>query len=92
MRNPFKTSDPSSPSSDNTWLKFVCDSHLEWLMDMIDRIRRGELLSDEDAEHYSVIQEQAETFMAQAEAGNWTEDERRVRMVNAWWEDNHATS
>ena len=81
MKNPFKTSDKSN-KSDNAWLPFVCDSHLEWLMDMMDRMRRGEVLDNEDAEHYAIIQEQAERFMAQAEAENWTEDDRRLRM--AW--------
>lgn len=71
-----------SNKPDNTWLKFVSDSHLEWLMDMGDRIRRGELLDAEDAECYTVIQEQAETFMTQAEAERWSEEDRRVHM--AW--------
>ncbi len=84
-----KTSDKSGRSE---WLKFVCNTHLEWLMDMVDRVQRGEPLSDEDTEQYSVIREQAETIMAQAGAESWTEEERRECMVDAWWKADHATS
>ena len=97
MSNPFKTSKPPASSRNkasnkfnksertgrNRWLKFVTDSHLELLMELVDQQRRGVLMSDEDAEHYTVIKEQAETFMAQAEAGNWSEEDKRVRML-AW--------
>jgi len=88
MKNPFKTSDklsdPSGPSSGKpAWLKYVTDSHLEWLMDAIDRLERGEALDDEDAECYSVIEKQAETFMARAKLENWSEEDKRVRML-AW--------
>ena len=85
-RNKGKSSNKSNKSERagrNRWLKYVTDSHLEWLMDTVDRQRRGVLMSDEDAEHYTVIKEQAETFMAQAEAGNWSEADKRIRML-AW--------
>ena len=65
----------------NRWLKFVTDSHLEWLMDTVDRHQHGVLMSDEDAECYTVIKEQAETFMAQAELEHWSEEDKRVRML-----------
>ena len=72
----------SNKPGKSAWLPFVCDSHLEWLMDAIDRIQRGEVLDAEDTEHYNIIKEQAERFMAQAEAERWPEDDRRLRM--AW--------
>ena len=71
------------PKPDNSWLKFVHDSHLEWLMDMVDRVERGEVLDDEDSEHYAIIKEQALTFMARAKAENWTEADKSARML-AW--------
>ena len=71
-----------SNKPNNAWLPFVCDSHLEWLMDAIDRLQRGEVLDAEDTEHYNIIKEQAERFMVQAEAEGWPEDDRRLRM--AW--------
>ena len=82
-RQPAFSSDPSGPRPDNRWLKYVTDSHLEWVMDIVDRIRRGEVLDDEDAECYSVIKEQAETFMALAKLENWSEEDKRIRML-AW--------
>ena len=81
-RPPAFSRDKSNKSG-NTWLKYVTDSHLEWLMDAIDRMQRGEVLNDEDAECYSVIKEQAETFMEQAKLENWSEEDKRVRML-AW--------
>ena len=84
-------SDPSSPKPNNPWIPFVCDSHLEWLLDMMDRLQRGEELDAEDTEHYNIIREQAYTFMAQAEVENWSEEERRVRMIDAGWKKSHAT-
>ena len=82
-RPPAFSRDRSNKSGKPAWLKFVTDSHLEWLMDMVDRIRRHEALDDEDAECYSVIKEQAETFMARAKLENWSEEDKRVRML-AW--------
>ena len=81
-RPPAFSRDKSNKSG-NTWLKYVTDSHLEWLMDAIDRMQRGEVLDDEDAECYSVIQKQAEKFMEQAKLENWSEEDKRVRML-AW--------
>ena len=83
MRSPFKASDPSSPKPNNSWLKFVCDPHLELLMELGDQQRRGELLSREDSFHYIAIKEQAEEFITQAEAERWTEEDKRARML-AW--------
>lgn len=82
-RPPAFSRDKSNKPGKPAWLKFVTDSHLEWLMDAIDRMQRGELLDDEDAECYSVIQKQAETFMEQAKLENWSEEDKRVRML-AW--------
>ena len=90
-RNPFKTSnklsDPSGPRPDNSWLKYVTDSHLEWLMDTVDMQRRGVLMSREDAEHYAIIKEQAETFMARAKAEHWSEADKRARLLA--WDDEY---
>ena len=76
-------SNKSERAGRNRWLKYVTDSHLEWLMDTVDRQRRGVLMSDEDAEHYTVIKEQAEAFMAQAKTEHWSEADKRARML-AW--------
>ncbi len=87
MRSPFKTSgtsDGPGPKPNNSWLKFVTDAHLDWLMDMILRMQRGEVLDADEAECYNIIKEQALTFMAQAEAEHWSEEERLVRVGNAW--------
>ena len=87
-RPPAFSRDKSNKSG-NTWLKFVCDSHLEWLLSFVairttprEELQRGEVLGVEDTERYNIIKEQAERFMEQAEAENWTEDDRRLRM--AW--------
>ncbi len=80
-KNPFKTSNPpafyrgkpdnkfnkSERSGRNRWLKYVCDSHLELLMMLVDQQRRGERLSRTDGFHYTIIKEQAEDIMAKAD-------------------------
>ena len=81
MKWPGASDKGKSNKPDNSWLKYVTDSHLEWLMDTVDRQRRGVLMSDEDAEHYNIIKEQAETFMAQAELEHWSEADKRVRRL-----------
>lgn len=91
MRNPFRTAEPSDPSDSTDWLKYVCSSHLDWLMDFTDRVQRGEELADEDTFQITAICEQSERFMAQAEAEGWDDDLRRERMVDTWWEKNRAT-
>lgn len=91
MRWPGGRDKSSSPKPDNSWLKYVCESHLEWLMDLVDRMRRGELLDDEDAFDYNSIREQAETIMTIAIAENWSKEECRVNMINTWWRKDHAT-
>ena len=78
-RQPAFSSDPSGPN--NSWMLFVCDPHLELLMELVDMQRRGVLMSREDAEHYAIIKEQAETFMARAKAEHWTEEDKRARML-----------
>lgn len=79
----FSRDKTSDRSGRNSWLKFVTDSHLEWLMDTVDRQRRGTLMNKEDVEHYAIIKEQAETFMARAKLENWSEADKRARML-AW--------
>ena len=71
----------SRDKPNNSWLKFVCHPHLELLMSLDDQQRRGISLSREDNYHYIAIQEQAEEFMAQAEAEHWTEADKRARML-----------
>jgi len=81
---------PSGPSVNSAWLKFVCDDHLEWLMSMLDCLKRGEELDREDAECYVIIQAQAGRFMARADAEGWSEEESRMRVADAW-KVTHAT-
>ena len=99
MRWPGSRDKSGGPKPDNSWVKYVCDSHLEWLMSWVPirttprgELQRGKELDVEDTERYNIIKEQAEMFMAQAKAEKWTEDERRVRMVNVWWRADHANS
>jgi len=86
-RNPFKTSnklsDPSGPRPNNAWLKFVTDSHLDLLMELVDQQRRGQPLSKEDSHYYIAIKEQAEAFMEQAKTEHWSEADKRARLL-AW--------
>ena len=86
VRSPFKTSafsrnKPSGPTPDNRWLRYVTDPHLSLLMSLVDQQRRGERLSREDSYHYCAIKEQAEDMMATADSEQWTEEDRRVRML-----------
>ena len=87
MRWPGSRDKSGGPKPDNSWLKYVCDPHLELLMDLVDQQRRGVPLSREDSFHYIAIQEQAETFMARAKAEHWTEEDKRARML-AWQSSN----
>ena len=80
-RQPAFSSDPSGPN--NSWMPFVCDPHLELLMELVDQQQRGELLSREDSFHYIAIKEQAEEFITQARTERWTEEDKRARML-AW--------
>ena len=77
---PFSKSERSGRSA---WLKFVCDPHLELLMELVDQQRRGQRLSKEDSHYYITIKEQAEAFITQAAAERWTEADKRARML-AW--------
>ena len=88
-RQPAFSSDPSGPRPDNAWLKFVTDSHLELLMELVDQQRRGQRLSKEDSHYYIAIKEQAEEFMAQAKREHWSQQDRRDRML-AWHSSNLA--
>ena len=78
-RQPAFSSDPSGPN--NSWLKYVCDPHLELMMDLVDQQRRGQRLSKEDSHYYIAIKEQAEAFMAQARTEHWSEADKRARML-----------
>ena len=85
MRSPFKTKNrPSKPNS-RTWVAFVNDSHLEWLLSWVPSNRQVTAeheMDTDDLERYNYIKEQAEELMAKLDAENWTEAVRRVRM--AW--------
>ena len=84
MRSPFKTknrpSDPSGPKSNSgTWVAFVNDAHLEWLMSWVPirAEREGQPayehdMDTADLERYNFIKEQAEELMAKLDAENWT--------------------
>ena len=78
---PFNKFNKDERGGRNRWLKFVTDPHLEYLMDMEDRVRRGELLDDEAVEHYNIIKAQAEEFMAEAFDQRWTDADKRDRML-----------
>ena len=78
---PFNKFNKDERSGRNRWLKYVTGPHLEWLMDTVDRQRRGIRMNKEDSEHYNIIKAQAEEFMAEAMEQRWTDADKRDRSL-----------
>ena len=79
MRWPASKRKPSSRSSRLTWVKFVPDDQLLWLLSWLPggvglkyESEDKYVMDAEDSECYNDIKEQAEELMARPDAKHWT--------------------
>ena len=89
----FHRTKTSSRSSRLTWMQFVDDDHLAWLLSWIpsnvmslkyeSEDSQKYLMDAEDIGCYNNIRDQAETLMARPDAKHWTAEARSNRRQEA---------